>query len=155
MDVTALTQQFLTVLAGCPRVIGLVALAPVFGAVYIPVMVRFILAGALAIALSSLVTPTSVAVLERSPQAYLAVLISELALGAIVGFLLSCLLEAARVAGEMVDLQIGFRASELFDPLGNRDREGVENQKGADEERNEGEDEQGDAQEAEVFVDLV
>ena len=44
--------------------------------------------------------------------------------------------------------------AELGHPLGDRDREGVEDQEGADEDRDEGEDEQEDLQEAEVFADF-
>ena len=44
--------------------------------------------------------------------------------------------------------------AELGDPLGDRDREGVEDQEGADEDRDEGEDEQEDLQEAEVVADF-
>lgn len=101
--------------AGCPRVIGLIAFAPGFNAGFVPPMVRITLAFALALALAPLMTP-SPQILSLTPQAYLALLLSELALGAIIGFFLSCLLETVRLAGEIVDLQIGFRAGSLYDP---------------------------------------
>ena len=113
---SAFLPQFLILLAGCPRVFGLVALTPGFDATFVPPLVRVTLAGALALALSALIATPSATVLNLTPQAYLALLLSELLLGAILGWLLSCLLEAARLAGEIVDLQIGFRAGELYDP---------------------------------------
>lgn len=108
--------QFLVLLAGCPRVFGLVALAPGFNASFAPPLVRVTLAAALAFTLSPLIHPAP-GLLDLTPQAYLMLLLSELVLGAVIGFLLSCLLEAARLAGEIVDMQIGFRAGSLYDPL--------------------------------------
>lgn len=113
----ALLLRFLLLLTGCPRIIGIVALAPGFDAAFVPPMVRVALAGGLALALAPLLAPPAHGVLELTPQAYLVLLLSELALGAVIGFLLSCLLEAARLAGEIVDLQIGFRAGALYDPV--------------------------------------
>lgn len=104
-------------LASCPRVFGLVALAPGFSAAFVPPLVRVALACALALALAPLMAAPSQDLLNLTPQAYFALLLSELALGAVLGFLLSCLLEAARLAGEVVDLQIGFRAGSLYDPV--------------------------------------
>lgn len=108
--------QFLILLAGCPRVFALVALAPGFNAGAIPPVVRVTLAAALAFALSPLIATANPAILDLTPQAYLALLLSEAVLGAIIGFVLSCLLESARLGGEVVDMQIGFSASAMYDP---------------------------------------
>jgi flagellar biosynthetic protein FliR len=110
-------DQFLLLLAGAPRLIGLVALAPGFAGDSVPPLVRVVLAFGLALAMGALMACPDPAILKLSAGGYLLLLCSELALGAVVGFCLSCLLEAARFAGELVDLQIGFRAGELYDPL--------------------------------------
>ena len=111
-------RQLLVFFAGCPRVIGLVAFAPGFDAAFVPPLVRVVIAGALAFALAPLIAPRAAEIGNLTPQGYVALLLSELTLGAIIGFFLGCLLEAARLGGEVVDLQIGFRAGALFDPLG-------------------------------------
>lgn len=112
-----LLPEFLLFLAGCPRVFGLVALAPGFSASFVPPPVRVTLAAATAFALGPLITAPQVKLLDLTPQAYLTLLISELILGAIIGYMLSCLLEAARLGGEIVDLQIGFNAGSMYDPM--------------------------------------
>jgi flagellar biosynthetic protein FliR len=104
-------------LAGCPRVFALVALAPGFDAGFIPPVVRVTLAAAIAFAMSPLLAMANPQVLELTPQAYLALLLSEAVLGAIIGYVLSCLLESARFGGEIVDMQIGFRAGAMYDPV--------------------------------------
>jgi flagellar biosynthesis protein FliR len=111
-------NQFLLLLAGCPRIIGMIALVPGLDAAFVPPLVRLGLAGGVGMAMGSLIARPSPAVLALTPEGYLLMLLGELALGAVIGFCLSCLLEAARLAGELVDLQIGFRAGELYDPLG-------------------------------------
>lgn len=108
--------HLLIFIAGCPRVMGLVAFAPGLNAGFVPPLVRVALSLALAFALAPLIVPAGEEVLGLTPQAYGALLLGELALGAIIGFLLSTLLEAARLAGEIVDLQIGFRAGSMYDP---------------------------------------
>lgn len=112
-----LTAQFLVFLVACPRIFALVAFAPGLDASFVPPMVRASIAGALAVLLSPLVQVSAEHVLGLTLQAYLVLLLSELVLGAVMGYLLSCLLEATRLAGEMVDLQIGFRAGSLYDPV--------------------------------------
>jgi flagellar biosynthesis protein FliR len=113
---SSLVPQLLILLAGCPRVFALVALAPGLNVPFIPPLVRVILAAALAFALSPVIAPAN-GVLDLTPQAFLALLLSELILGAILGFLLSCLLEAARLGGEIIDVQIGFQAGAMYDPM--------------------------------------
>ncbi len=107
----------LVFLAGCPRILGIVAVAPGFSAAFVPPMVRMTIAGGLALALMPLVAPPAHQVLEMTLQAYIALLISELVMGIACGFMVACLIEAARLGGEIVDLQIGFRVASLFDPI--------------------------------------
>ena len=113
----ALYPQLLALFAACPRVMALVALMPGFDATFVPPLVRVILSCGVAFALSPLLIGQSSTLLKYTPQGYVAAVLSELLLGALLGFLLSCLLEAARLGGELIDLQIGFRAGALFDPL--------------------------------------
>jgi len=113
----ALPVQWLILLAACPRTFALIAVAPGFTASFVPPLVRVVLAAALAFTLAPLVAASHPDLLGLTPQAYLAMILGELVLGGIMGMLLSWLLEAARLAGEVVDLQIGFRAGALYDPI--------------------------------------
>jgi flagellar biosynthetic protein FliR len=115
--VATVWPQLFVILAGCPRTFGLIAVAPGFATNSVPPMVRVMLALGLSVALAPLVSGDGRALLALRPEAYLVLLITELALGAIMGFVLSCLLEAARLAGEIVDFQIGFQAGAMYDPV--------------------------------------
>ncbi|MHB8997405.1 MAG: flagellar biosynthetic protein FliR [Armatimonadota bacterium] len=112
-----LWPQLFVILAGSPRAFGLVAVAPGFSTNSVPPLVRVMLALGLSVALAPLVSGDGKALLALRPEAYLALLVTELVLGAIMGYVLSCLLEAARLAGEIVDFQIGFQAGAMYDPV--------------------------------------
>jgi flagellar biosynthetic protein FliR len=115
--VATLWPQVLVVLAGCPRTFALVAVAPGFSAASVPNMVRVMLALALSVSLAPLVTGDARTLLALTPEAYLVLLLTEFTLGAVMGYVLSCLLEAARLAGTVVDMQIGFSAGAMYDPV--------------------------------------
>lgn len=118
ISMEAYLAQILVFAAACPRIIGLVALAPGFDSAFVPPLVRIAISCALAFALAPLVGAQAQPILNQTPQAYIALLVTELLLGVMIGFFLACLLEAARLAGDMIDMQIGFAAGSLFDPLG-------------------------------------
>lgn len=113
----ALADQLLLFLAGTPRLLGFVAIAPGLSNAVVPPPVRIALAAGLAIALGPLVACPDPTLTRLPVGGYLLLLLGELALGLALGFCLSCLLEAARLAGELVDLQIGFNVGELYDPM--------------------------------------
>lgn len=117
MTIPTTFNSLLLLLAGCPRLIGVIALAPGLDTATVPPMVRLVLAGGLAVVLAPTLAQADPALLQLPVEGYLCLLASELALGVVVGFCLSCLLEGARLAGELIDLQIGFRAGEMYDPL--------------------------------------
>jgi flagellar biosynthetic protein FliR len=50
------------------------------------------------------------------PLAYIGLCVLELVFGLALGFIVSAVLEALRFGGEILDLQIGLRAGQLFDP---------------------------------------
>jgi flagellar biosynthetic protein FliR len=96
------------------RVAGVVAFAPGLGSESAPARIRV----ALAVGLAAVVVPVCVRNPPpiAEPTTYLVTCLSELAFGAALGFALRLLLEAARFGGEILDLQIGLRAGQLFDP---------------------------------------
>jgi flagellar biosynthetic protein FliR len=98
------------------RIAGVVAFMPGIGSAQVPGPVR----AGLVFGICVVVAP-AIAVRAAAPQPATPLglaLLSEIAFGVILGFGASLLLEAARLAGELIDLQIGLRAAELFDPIG-------------------------------------
>ncbi|MFW6156858.1 MAG: flagellar biosynthetic protein FliR, partial [Armatimonadota bacterium] len=76
----------------------------------------------LAVALATVVAPLAGAPPTRidEPLAYIALCAAELIFGLALGFVTSAVLEALRFGGEILDLQIGLRAGQLFDPASGR-----------------------------------
>jgi len=96
------------------RVVGVVAFAPGLGSERAPARVRV----ALAVGLATLIVPVCVheAPPIQEPATFILACLAELAFGAALGVALGILLEAVRFGGEILDLQIGLRAGQLFDP---------------------------------------
>ncbi|MFW5866291.1 MAG: flagellar biosynthetic protein FliR [Armatimonadota bacterium] len=96
------------------RVVGLAAVAPGLSYQQAPAQTRVALAVSLAVVIAP-VAATSPAPIDE-PTAYIALCVVELAFGLALGFVTSTVLEALRFGGEMLDLQIGLHAGQLFDP---------------------------------------
>lgn len=96
------------------RVAGLAVVAPGLSYQQAPIQVRAALAVGLAVVIAPVAAPPRCEIGE--PGAYIALCVGEMAVGLALGFVASALLEALRFGGEVLDLQIGLRAGELFDP---------------------------------------
>ena len=112
--VPVLAQWLEGALPSALRIVGLVVLAPGLSYQQAPPQVRVALAVGLAIIIAPMASPPPGAPAE--PLAFIGLCISELALGLSMGFVAAALLEALRFGGEVLDLQIGLRAGQLFDP---------------------------------------
>ncbi|MGI5817246.1 MAG: flagellar biosynthetic protein FliR [Armatimonadota bacterium] len=110
-----LIEQAADLLPAGLRVVGLAAVAPGLSYQQAPVPVRVALALALAVVIAPVAT--SSAPQTDQPIVYVAVCAAELGFGIALGFVVSAVLEALRFGGEMLDLQIGLRAGQLFDPV--------------------------------------
>ena len=125
--VAALAEQLVGFLPAGLRVAGVAWFAPGLGSERAPAQVRV----ALAIALAVVVVPVAVgqpttswrggsthppAPVVSGPGEFIALCLSELAFGIALGFAVAALLEAFRFGGEVLDLQVGLRAGQLFDP---------------------------------------
>ncbi|MFO8081851.1 MAG: flagellar biosynthetic protein FliR [Armatimonadota bacterium] len=97
------------------RVVGLAAVAPGLSYQQAPAQTRV----ALALALAVVVAPVagSAAGQIDEPARYMALCVVELLFGLALGFVAAAVLEALRFGGEVLDLQIGLRAGQLFDPV--------------------------------------
>lgn len=110
---TALAAGFVGLLPAGLRVVGLVALAPGLSIQQASAQVRVLLALSLAVVLAPAAGP---GVTPSDPLPFMGLCLAELAVGLALGFVAATLLEAMRLAGELLDLHIGLRAAELFDP---------------------------------------
>lgn len=105
-------ELFLLVFA---RIAGFLATAPFFALGGVPVLVR----GALSLLLAAVLYPVievSSATVPESAAAYVVTAAGEVLVGLALGFMASLVLNAFRVAGELIDLHVGFSMVQLFDP---------------------------------------
>lgn len=111
--VAANSQLFLLVFA---RVFALVATAPMISSRSIPSLARV----GLALMATALVFPTMSEAGYPIPDtglAYVLLLVGEAMVGIITGFFLVLVFATFQLAGQMFSLQMGFGASQVFDPL--------------------------------------
>ena len=111
-SVTAVTLAGL-LLATC-RAAGFVMLAPPFNSRGIPAPVKGALALALSVALLHKVTANMP---EPTPGFLLVAVVTEVAIGAGLGFIVQVLFTAVQMAGDLIDLTGGFSLQPAYDPL--------------------------------------
>ncbi len=100
------------------RVIGLVLIAPVLGAVFAPARVRVLIAVVLSVAM----LPAVQSIPEYSPLSALGILtvLQEIVLGLAIGFALTLAVEAAVFAGQVISTGMGLSFATVVDPqMGN------------------------------------
>lgn len=96
------------------RIGGALMVAPMFGALYVPVRVRLLLALALSLAVLPILSDWSSAISVFSPEGVL-VAISQIMLGMAVGFLLQLMFEAVTVGIQTVSMGMGLGFAVLID----------------------------------------
>lgn len=110
------------------RSLGLCVTAPIFANRFVPVAVRLgLAAGVTAIVWPLLVTGSgrlepapwaqAVGAGEAGPALVIALGVSELLLGMVLGFVAALLFAAVQLAGELVDTDMGFAIARTVDPL--------------------------------------
>jgi flagellar biosynthetic protein FliR len=114
----ALNQTFVeAAMLAAVRITAFLVLAPPFSFSAIPLRIK----GMFAVALSILVAPTAAAGLAGSMEtgAFVVSLVSQLVIGALLGFMVSLVFSAVQSAGGLIDLFAGFQLSQAFDPMMN------------------------------------
>ena len=107
------SMWFLTLLLTVPRVLGIFLALPFLGSKIIPGLVR----NALVIIIAAFNTPISVNSIAALPLDLLQIfiiMIKEMALGFILGYMLSIPLWAVGSAGFLIDLQRGSMSAQMF-----------------------------------------
>lgn len=97
------------------RLAALFAVAPVFGAREVPGPVRILLALALSVVVYPLVS-AALAPVPRGLLELIAPVVRETLIGLALGMLVSLLFSAATLAGDLLDLQMGFNMAAVFNP---------------------------------------
>lgn len=113
-DVFGLSQgQFETLLLVFVRVSTMLFVFPVFSAQQIPIMVRIGLAGIISFILFRAL-PQAAPVGDLG--ALVAAIVSQVAIGLIVGFVAYLVFMGVQFAGEILDMQIGFAVANVISP---------------------------------------
>jgi flagellar biosynthesis protein FliR len=112
LEVPAVT--LVALLLGTARAAGFVMLAPPFNSRSIPAPVKGALAMALSLLLSTRIAPT----LPEVTGGFLVVAaVTEVIIGAALGFVVQVLFTAVQMAGDLIDLTGGFSLQPAYDPL--------------------------------------
>lgn len=98
------------------RASGFVAACPFFGETIVPVKVRALFAGCLAVALFGIARTAAPAPAGLPDLAMMVA--TEVAIGVALGFVARLVLLAFEMAGEIVAIQMGFGIAAVIDPLG-------------------------------------
>lgn len=108
-------NQFIQFLLVFARVTGVVTSAPVFGSKVIPVYARI----GLAILLALFMLPMSKLAQNQQPASLQMLawwLVVELTYGLASGYVAALFLQSVQMAGQLIDMQIGFGMINVFDP---------------------------------------
>jgi flagellar biosynthesis protein FliR len=98
------------------RIIAMVELAPLISSSSIPQIAKI----GLSLFLAATVFPGVLASHYAIPEAWIdygLLVLGEVAIGLLLGFLLNLIFSSFQLAGQLFSLQMGFSASEVFDPL--------------------------------------
>ncbi len=98
------------------RVLAMMVSGPLFSALGIPPLVKGWLAAIVALAMTMVAAPLQPTIIVE-PFALVPLVFKEIFVGALIGFCASMILMAARFAGGLADMEIGFQTALLFDPL--------------------------------------
>jgi flagellar biosynthetic protein FliR len=100
------------------RTVGIIAFMPGISSPQVPFPVRAGLVLGICAAVAPALAGAAATAADIPLGQFGLVLLTEAVFGVVIGYGASLLMEAARLAGELIDLQIGLRAAELFDPIG-------------------------------------
>ena len=115
MEITADVTYFIFILA---RITGCIVFNQIFGRGNIPMIFQIGLSIMLAITVYGVLPPDNSLEVNLIIE-YILLLIKELFVGFIIGYIISMFLSVIVVAGEFIDIQLGLSMAKLFDPSSN------------------------------------
>ena len=115
MDLQVPEATLVALLLGTARSTGFVLLAPPFNSSAIPMPAK----GAMALALSVIASHRIAASVPAAPGAgfLITTTVTEVAIGAALGFIVQLLFTGVQMAGEVLDMTGGFTLAPAYDPL--------------------------------------
>lgn len=117
MDVLNILQnQWGLYLLVLTRISGIFIISPFLGSTNISMVIRISAAVAISLVLFPIIEVKAGAVIPESLIGYIIVLCSELFIGWIIGFIASLTFSAIRMAGQILDMQVGFAMVNVLDP---------------------------------------
>lgn len=117
MDVLNILQnQWGLYLLVLTRISGIFIISPFLGSTNISMVIRTSAAVAISLVLFPIIEVKAGAVIPESLIGYIIVLCSELFIGWIIGFIASLTFSAIRMAGQILDMQVGFAMVNVLDP---------------------------------------
>src|SRR5215213_8380926 len=114
MDLSVPAVTLAALLLGTAQATGFVLLAPPFNSRSIPAPVKGAFAMALSLLLSTEIAPS---LPEPTPGFLLVATITEVVIGAALGFVVQVLFTAVQMAGDLLDVTGGFSLQPAYDPL--------------------------------------
>jgi flagellar biosynthetic protein FliR len=114
MDLQVPAVTLAALLLGTARAAGFVILAPPFNSRSVPAPVKGALAMALSMLLSTQIAPT---LPEITTGFLLVTAVTEVVIGAALGFVVQVLFTAVQMAGDIIDVTGGFSLQPAYDPL--------------------------------------
>lgn len=97
------------------RVLAMMLPGPLLSALGIPPLVKVGLAAIVALSMTMVAAPLQPTIIVE-PFALIPLVLKETFVGALIGFSASMVMMAARFAGGLADMEIGFQTALLFDP---------------------------------------
>ncbi len=97
------------------RVLAMMVSGPLLSALGIPPLVKVGLATVVALSMAMVAAPLQPTIIVE-PFALVPLILKETFVGALIGFSASMVMIAARFAGGLADMEIGFQTALLFDP---------------------------------------
>lgn len=98
------------------RVSGIFAASPVFGSTRVPALVKAGLAAVVSLIVAPLVMPEAGRSAAQTMGAYAGQAVGELLLGLSIGFVGSLVFAGVQLAGQVIDIQMGFSMVSVVDP---------------------------------------
>jgi len=116
LNIDALTGSAQLLLLLFARIFAMLAVAPVMSSSTVPGVVRVVLALLSSIIIYPWVAEAGYPVPEAALQ-YAMLLLGEALIGVVIGFMMTVIFTIFLVAGQFFSFQMGFGASEVYDPL--------------------------------------
>ena len=111
--------QIITFMLVVSRLSGLFLIAPVFSSPMIPARIKLMVLLTLALTITPIVAPTSIAVMPTGIIPLLISMVAELFMGLALGFSVAIVFSAVQVGASFIDTSIGFSMANIIDPLSN------------------------------------